>query len=177
MKTKYALLVAGLLASQVPAVAQYHYSYGDSRVTNQSQTGLYRPSGTYIGSGTMSQSAQGKNAGIGGDLPSVRMGAHVRTPGDNMYNGDGSERMYNGALIYEDQKHAILARKQAILRARAARARQRVQQRPTGNYYIPGSNGATATYASSGSTQMQYTSTGAATYSGSYANKSKTRQF
>jgi hypothetical protein len=140
MNRKFALTIAVLLASQAaPALAQYHYSYGDARVTNQNQTGLYQHSSTYIGAGTLSQSAQGKGAGIGGLLPSVNMGAHVRTPGDNMYNGQGSERMYNGAFIYTDQAQAIVAKKQAILRNRAMaerRAQMQAQQQQQQGYFL-----------------------------------------
>lgn len=178
MNTKTGLILAVLLASQaVPAFAQYHYSYGNGRVVNQNQTGLYTPSSTYIGAGTISQSAQGKSAGMGGNLPSVNLGAHVRTPGDNMYNGDGSERMYNGALIYQDQKQAILARKSAILRQRAMAARKQQQQVQQGYFYIPGSNGASASYGNQPTTQIQYNGNGNATYGSSYSGGGKTRQF
>jgi hypothetical protein len=181
MKTKSALILAVLLASQaVPAFAQYHYSYGNARVTNQNQTGLYTPSATYIGSGTLSESAQGKRAGVGGALPAVNMGAHVRTPGDNMYNGEGSDRMYNGALIYQDQKQAILDHKQQILRSRylrAQRERMQGQQMQQGTFYLPGSNGAGANYGSQPVTQMQFNRNGNATYGDAYAGGPKTRQF
>jgi hypothetical protein len=182
MKTKSGLILAVLLASQAvaPAFAQYHYSYGNGRVTNQSQTGLYTPSATYIGSGTLSESAQGKRAGIGGALPAVNMGAHVRTPGDNMYNGEGSDRMYNGALIYQDQKQAILNRKQQILQSRYLQARRRQmeqQQVQQGTFYVPGSNGAGASYGNMPTTQLQYNGNGNATYGATYSGGPKTRQF
>lgn len=182
MKTKFGLLIAVLLATQtIPAQAQYHYSYGDSRVTNQHSTGLYTPSGSYIGAGTLSQSAQNKAAGIGGILPSVNMGAHVRTPGDNMYDGNGTDRMNNGALIYQDQKQAILSRKAAIIAGRRAQMmrqnRQYQQQQQQGYVYMPGSNGATASYANQPVTQIQYNRSGSATYGDSYNGKSSVRQF
>lgn len=180
MKIIAGLVVAASMATSIPAYAQYHYSYGTSRVTNQNQTGLFTPSATYIGAGTMSQSAQGKAAGVGGLLPSVNMGAHVRTPGDNMYNGDGSDRMNNGALIYQDQMQAIMARKAAIIRRRQMReqrARQmQMRQQQQGNVYIPGSNGASASYANS-SGQMQYNRNGNATYGDSYSGSSSSRKF
>jgi hypothetical protein len=177
MKKPAFLLVVALVAQASPALAQYHYSYGNARVTNQSQTGLYTPSSTYIGAGTMSQSAQGKAAGVGGNLPAVNMGAHVRTPGDNMYDGQGTDRMYNGALIYDDQKRAILARKQAILRQRAMQARmQNRQSQQQGYFYMPGSNGAGASYANSNS-GLQYNASGSATYGSSYSGGAKTRSF
>ena len=75
----------------LPGSAQnYHYSSGGGRVINQNQTGLANPSGTYIGPGTMSQTARGLPPGGSGamsnpGLPRVNMGANIRTPGDNMY--------------------------------------------------------------------------------------------
>jgi hypothetical protein len=170
MKFAGLLVTALVLGQSLPAFAQYHYSYGNSRVTNQNQTGLYHPSATYIGCGTMSQSAQGKSAGVGGALPSVNMGSHVRTPGDNMYNNDGTDRMYNGALVYRDQEEAMY--RKAAQKQRAAIMRQRwletasQQQQQQGYVYVPGSNGAASTYGSAPQTQMQYTRTGAATYGG-----------
>lgn len=124
----------------------------------------------------MSQSAQGKGAGIGGALPAVNMGAHVRTPGDNMYDGQGTDRMYNGALIYDDQKRAIMARKQAILQRRAMQERAQTQRVQQGYFYMPGSNGAGASYGNS-SAGLQYSSSGSATYGSSYSGGSKTRSF
>lgn len=180
MKTKSGLILAAILATQtIPAFAQYHYSYGDSRVTNQHQTGLYNPSSTYLGAGTLSQSAQGKAAGIGGALPSVNMGAHVRTPGDNMYNNDGTDRMYNGAFIYEDQKQQILRTKaMKIQRQRMLmQQQQRQQQVQPGYVYMPGSNGASANYGSQATHQIQYNRNGNATYGDSYTGKSAVRQF
>ncbi len=178
MKTKTGLLLAVLLATQaLPVFAQYHYSYGDARVTNQNNVGLQDPSGSYIGSGTLSQSAQGKGAGVGGLLPSVNMGAHVRTPGDNMYNGAGTDRMNNGALIYQDQKNVILSRKAAILRRRQMQSMQQQQTQRTGYVYMPGSNGASASYASQPASQIQINSNGNATYGDNYKAKSSTRNF
>lgn len=74
----------------LPAGAQsYHYSWGNSRVVNQNQTGLYMPSSTYIGSGTLSRSAQNLPAGVssGGmsGLPQTSFSPSVSTPGDNQY--------------------------------------------------------------------------------------------
>ena len=176
------LVAAALFLSQtVPAFAQYHYSYGNSRVTNQNQTGLFHPSATYIGAGTMSQSAQGKAAGVGGSLPAVNMGSHVRTPGDNIYNNDGSDRMSNGALVYKDQEEAMYARASAKVRAAHRRQmmleRQQMMQERQGYAYIPGSNGAAASYGSNSGGQMQYSRTGAANYGGGYNGGASTRGF
>lgn len=175
-------LIAGLLLTQsAPALAQYHYNYGDSRVVNQNQTGLYTPSATYIGAGTMSRSAQGKGAGIGGALPAVNMGAHVRTPGDNMYNGDGSDRQGNGAFIYKDQEERMAAetrmkaQRQQMIFMRQQQAR--MQQQATGNVYMPGSNGAAASYGSAPTAPVIFRN-GAASYGDNYSGKGGgTRQF
>jgi hypothetical protein len=83
----------GTLAALPPALAQgsYSYSWGDSRVVNSNQSGLVHPSGSYIGPGTMSQSAKGYyGTGIQTNpgLPRVNMGANVATPGDNMYGNN-----------------------------------------------------------------------------------------
>lgn len=97
MRFTSAFLVAAVI-SIGPAFAQgYHYSWGDSRVVNQGQIGLSNPSGTYIGSGTLSKSAQGymqSGAQVNPGLPRVNMGAHIATPGDNQY---GANRTTVGA--------------------------------------------------------------------------------
>jgi hypothetical protein len=182
MKFAGLLVTTLLLGQSVPAFAQYHYSYGNSKVTNQNQTGLYHPSGTYIGCGTMSQSAQGKAAGVGSGLPSVNMGSHVRTPGDNIYNGDGTDRMYNGAMIYKDQEAALFnkgkARRSAAYRRMMAQQAMQNQQRTQGYAYVPGSNGAAATYSSGPQAQMNFSRSGAATYgAGGYSGRPSTRGF
>lgn len=167
---KNALFLAALISlTALPAFAQqYHKSVGGSRVVQQNQTGLYTPSATYIGAGTMSRSAQGGQAGVGAALPTVNMGSHVRTAGDNMYNDQGSMRASNGAFLYQDQYAAELARRRAA--AQAAQRRQQVmtrqQQRPQGNLYVPGQNGA-ATVQSGG--QTYYNPGGTATYAESSA--------
>jgi hypothetical protein len=183
MKRNLAIAFAfAVLAGQLPANAQYHYSYGNSRVVNQSQTGLYTPSSTYIGAGTLSRSAQGKAAGIGADLPVVNMGSHVRTAGDNLYNGNGTDRMGNGALIYKDQEAAIAARQRAkyLRQQQAAMMRQRAAaiRQQQGYFYVPGSNGATATYGTAGSGGGLQFRNGAATYGDNFGSSAKTvRQF
>jgi len=102
----FALVSAALaLASCLPAFGQgsnYTYNYGSSRVVNQSQTGLYKPAGTQIGPGTMSQTARGLPPGGSASmsnplLPRVNMGANVRTPGDAMYQGGGGQVQYQPA--------------------------------------------------------------------------------
>ena len=183
MNKKAIALVAFLAVQAVPAFAQnYHYNYGDSRVVNQNQTGLYTPAATYIGAGTLSRSAQGKNAGVGAALPAVNMGSHVRTAGDNMYNNQGTERMSNGALVYSDDIQRAAAMKQARYRRQQQMNFMRQQQMyrtqaPQGNLYIPGSNGSAATYANQPQQQMNYNKNGAATYGDSGNNSAKARQF
>jgi len=66
----------------------YNYSYGNARVIVQSSNGLAYPSGSYIGPGTMSKSAQGiiqYGAQVNPGLPKVNRGAYIGTPGDNLY--------------------------------------------------------------------------------------------
>jgi hypothetical protein len=166
---------------QLPSLAQeYHASYGGSKVIYQNQTGLYNPSSTYIGPGTLSRSAQGKGAGIGGGLPAVNMGSHVRTPGDNLYNNDGTDRLTNGALVYQDQEQEMMRQdrqryRNALARERALEARRAPRQQPQGNLYIPGSNGGTAGYDSVAvPAQVNFRNNGTATYGDSSA---KTRSF
>jgi hypothetical protein len=171
MKTTPVSLLAITLVSlsALPAGAQaYNREYGGARVVQQNMTGLYNPSSTYIGAGTLSRSAQGKASGVGGLLPSVNMGSTVRTPGDNMYNNDGTDRQANGAFIYQDTERAMAAqaRYKAMSRQRAADARARFQaQAPKGNVYIPGSNNGTATYGTVSAPAVMFRGNGAATYS------------
>ncbi|MFN8658563.1 MAG: hypothetical protein U0105_19670 [Candidatus Obscuribacterales bacterium] len=166
MKNSALLLAALLSFTALPSFAQgYHKSYGNSRVVQQNQTGLYTPSATYIGAGTMSRSAQGKSAGVGAALPVVNMGSHVRTAGDNMYNDQGSMRASNGSFLYQDQYMAEQARKkQAAMNQQAKMmARQRGQQvrQQNGNFYVPGQNGS-ATVQAGG--QTYYNPGGMSTY-------------
>src|SRR5271156_196071 len=65
--TRHLFLLIGALAlaasSPLATFAQgggYSYSYGGARVSTDSQSGLARPSGSYIGPGTVSQSARGQ---------------------------------------------------------------------------------------------------------------------
>jgi hypothetical protein len=103
---KVSLLTIVFISSQLLLNAQiasaqgggYSYSWGGSRVVNSNQSGLVNPSGSYIGPGTMSQSAKGVY-GLGAQtnpgLPRVNMGANVATPGDNMY-GNNPTRVNSG---------------------------------------------------------------------------------
>lgn len=96
--TAAAALVCAAIVS--PAFAQnssynFHYSNGSARVCNQNQIGLNDPSGTYIGSGTLSKTAQGLQ--VGGAqanplLPKVPWGANIQTPGDNFYTPQRIEK-------------------------------------------------------------------------------------
>src|SRR5688572_3739700 len=87
------------LCMSVPALAQYNYSYGNGRVVNQTTNGLANPSSSYIGPGTVSQSARGLPAQPLGPsnpgLPNCNMGANVRTPGDNIYQPKAIPKVNN----------------------------------------------------------------------------------
>lgn len=82
------------LAIGPSALAQgsnYNYRSGDSRVIIQSETGLANPSSTYIGAGTLSQSARGvinTGAQVNPGLPKVNRGGYLGTPGDNLYGAN-----------------------------------------------------------------------------------------
>jgi len=176
------LALALLCGTQAPTLAQtYHREYGGSRVIQQNMTGLYTPSATYIGAGTLSRSAQGKSAGVGGALPAVNMGSTVRTPGDNLYNNDGSDRQANGALIYQDTELAIVKnnfRKAELARRRAYyQERQQAKVQAQGNLYIPGSNTGTSTYGSVPTGGIRYKGNGAATYGENLSNPKSARAF
>jgi len=80
------LLFVALTFFSSAACAQNYQN--NARVINQSTNGLAAPSSSYIGSGTLSKSAQGVNqppSNTNPNLPAVNMGANVRTPGDNQY--------------------------------------------------------------------------------------------
>lgn len=178
MKNNALFLAALLSITALPAFAQqYHKSYGNTRVVQQNQTGLYTPSATYIGAGTMSRSAQGKSAGVGAALPVVNMGSHVRTAGDNMYNDQGSMRASNGAFLYQDQYMMEQNRKRQAAMAQQQRQQQMMMRnnpRPQGNLYVPGQNGA-ATVQSGG--QTYYNPGGTATYAETGSSGGVKRQF
>ena len=135
-------------ASCLPAFAQgYSYNYGGSRVLNQGQTGLIRPSSTYIGPGTMSQSAQGASPQAQQSnnplLPKVPWGSTVRTPGDNFYQGGAPG------------KDPTQATKQQQAQAAAARRYQRMrQQRTQQKTYIYNGPGQQTPYNSYGQGQQ-----------------------
>jgi hypothetical protein len=127
MKSVYVTLIVALTQASLPALGQYHYNYGGSRVVNQGQTGLSNPSSTYIGAGTMSQSARGLPAGMSsGGLPQTKMGGAVGTPGDNQYTD---------AVQYERRfghPHRVLRNNQYY---------NQQPQQPQGHFYVPGQNG------------------------------------
>jgi hypothetical protein len=125
-----ATLTIGLSSFESALGQDYNYRYGGSRVINQSQLGLPNPSSSYIGSGTLSKSAQGTvetGAQANPNLPKVNAGGFIGTPGDNMY---GSNPI----------------RSQEIKRARAAQHQQTriiyIQQpaKPIGETYVPDKN-------------------------------------
>lgn len=155
MKHLNLILAAAILLSTGSQAAQaqnYHKNYGGSRVVNQNQTGLHYSDSSYINCGTLSRSAQGKQAGMTNNgLPGTTWGGYIRSPGDGIYNGmDGTMRMENGAVVYRDE----LVRAQMANQMRQQqqmmqyRQRQMQQQYPQqqGNFYVPGSNGGAASY-------------------------------
>lgn len=155
MRLLLALLIAQ--ACLPPAHAQYHYDSGGSRVVQMNQTGLARPSGTYIGAGTMSQSARGLPPGGPGaianpGLPAVNMGANIRTPGDNMYTQKPAQQRYNPGLPQAKYGANIGTpgdnmRSDMNYYQQGQQYRQAPQrQQPQGWYYKPGTGGV-ATYA------------------------------
>ena len=108
MRSNALIAAAFAVLMALPAVAQgssYNYSYGSSRVI-QGGNGLAAPSGSYIGAGTMSQSARGLQQGgliPNPALPAVNMGANIRTPGDNQYRpkpvNNGLQQTRMGAYV------------------------------------------------------------------------------
>lgn len=155
MKQLIAILSLSILTISLPAQAQYHQNYGGSRVTKQNQTGLFHSDPSYISSGTMSRSAQGKAAGMStGGLPTTSWGGYIRNPGDDIYTGNnGAMRMDNGSMVYGDEimranQIAAMKRQQQMYRYR--QRQMQFQQQPQGNFYVPGSNGGAANYGAGG---------------------------
>ncbi len=166
------LVGAVLVSPSARGQGGYTYSWGNSRVVDQTQIGLPNPSSTYIGSGTLSKSAQGATTSgplVNPGLPRVNHGAYVGTPGDNLY---GANPITTNSLTpeqaqarqFELQKAYILRQYQQQLQ----RQQQQQQAQPQGNVYVPGQNlrtgntgmmvypngngGSTATYQSTEST-------------------------
>lgn len=104
----------------LPVCAQHHYEYGGSRVVRQSQNGLATPSSTYIGTGTLSKTAQGIEPNSNPNLPQVNMGGAIKTPGDNIYRPKQSQQQY--PQRYQQRRYMYM---------------QPQQQQ---NYYVPGQN-------------------------------------
>lgn len=140
-----------LFWTSVPAFADgYQYSYGDNRVTKQGQIGMPGPSSSYISPGTLSKSAGGGPAGVrsGNQLPPTQWSTSVRSPGDDLYNGNnGAMRDANGGLIYRDQyllKQLELERRRH--NAELSRLKRSQPQQPGAILYKPGSNGSHSSY-------------------------------
>jgi hypothetical protein len=119
------------LSSYTSAFGQdYNYRYGGSRVINQSQIGLPNPSSTYIGSGTLSKSAQGAietGAQANPNLPKVNVGGFIGTPGDNLYG--------NNPIRSQEAKRLRAAQQQ---RTRIIYIRQ--PEKPAAPTYVPDKN-------------------------------------
>ncbi len=105
----------------LPVCAQHHYEYGGSRVVRQSQNGLANPSSTYIGSGTLSKTAQGIEPQGNPSLPSVNYGGAIKTPGDNIYQPKQPQQRY--PQRYQQQRRYMY-----------------MPQQQQQNYYTPGQN-------------------------------------
>ncbi len=87
----FAVVSVGLSSHRSAFGQDYNYRYGGLRVINQSQIGLPNPSSSYIGSGTLSKSAQGAietGAQANPNLPKVNVGGFIGTPGDNLYGNN-----------------------------------------------------------------------------------------
>jgi hypothetical protein len=153
-----ALLLFSVLLVCPSAFAQgvsYNYRYGDSRIINQSETGLSHPSGTYIGPGTFSKSAQGiaeKGSQANPGLPKVNAGGFIGTPGDNLY-GDNPIRSVEAQKMARQPVRVIYIRPQ-----------QQQPRQPKEYAYIPGQN-SPLEYGGGGSdSSVHVDSSGAASY-------------
>ncbi|MBX9689600.1 MAG: hypothetical protein K2X27_23015 [Candidatus Obscuribacterales bacterium] len=143
------------LCAGLPVEAQnYHQSYGNGRVVQQNQTGLFHSDPSYISAGTMSRSAQGKAAGMtNGGLPTTSWGGYIRNPGDDIYTGNnGAMRQQNGSMVYGDEiaraNMAAEMKRQRMMMQYQQQQRQNYYGRQQGNFYVPGSNGGAANYGS-----------------------------
>lgn len=131
-----AIIMAATLASPVLAQGSYNYHFnsGGARVVNQNNVGLVDPSGTYIGGGTLSQTARGLQ--VGGAqanplLPKVPWGANIQTPGDNFYGANRVEKK-SGSGIKKVKWGANVQTPGDAMRSDLPGAN------PEGNLYIPG---------------------------------------
>ena len=166
----FSLLGASVLtSSSVLAQYEYHYSYGNSRVVQQDSIGLERPSGTYIGTGTLSKSAQGAlQTGplVNPGLPRVNAGSYVGTPGDNMY---GAHPIYSPAEEQKSKMQILQQQQQQRRQMMLMRQGQNQPDQPKGFLYQPGENlragsGAYMTYPSSSSDSGSASPSGPAIY-------------
>lgn len=151
------IVVLAVLACPRTIAQGYNYRYGDSRIVIQSETGLSHPSGTYIGPGTISKSAQGAvevGAQANPGLPKVNHGGFVGTPGDNQYG--------NNPI------HSVEPR-----RVQARRAPQFIYikpqepPKPKEYMYIPGQNAPMQYSSGASDTAVQVDGRGAASYGSS----------
>lgn len=155
MKQLTLLLGILVLGTSLPAQAQnYHQSYGNGRVVQQNQTGLFYSDPSYISAGTLSRSAQGKQAGMTNNgLPTTSWGGYIRNPGDDIYTGaNGAMRMDNGSMVYGDEimraNMVNQMKRQRAMMQYQNQQRQNMYRQQQGNFYVPGSNGGAASYGS-----------------------------
>ncbi len=154
-KLSLVVIALSILGLSSPAYAQnYHQNYGNGRVVQQNQTGLFHSDASYISSGSLSRSAQGKAAGMTNNgLPSTSWGGYIRNPGDDIYTGNnGAMRMGNGSMVYGDEIMRANMVAAAKRQRQEARFRQQqmmnMRQQQQGNFYVPGSNGGASSYGS-----------------------------
>lgn len=155
MKQVILCLGFSLLCAASPVEAQnYHQNYGNGRVVQQNQTGLFHNDPSYISAGALSRSAQGKQAGMtNGGLPSTSWGGYIRNPGDDIYTGNnGAMRQDNGSMVYGDEIQRAnmirAAQQQRRMMQYQMQQQQNMYGRQQGNFYVPGSNGGAASYGS-----------------------------
>lgn len=105
----FSLIACSSITAASAQVGGYNANGNESRVV-YGGNGLANPSGTYIGGGTMSMSARGVPQGgarANAGLPSVSMGSHVGTAGDNQYTDNpimtGSQQQTGGPGGWSDQ--------------------------------------------------------------------------
>jgi len=150
MRTSKAAMIVSLfglgLAANSKALAQYGYNCnsGSSRVVQQDDVGLSRPSGSYIGAGTLSKSAQGvqeQGPQANPGLPRVNRGAYtyIGTPGDNMY---GAHPILSPAQQQQQGWQAVQQRRRFYGQRRDNQQDYPIQQseQQKGFIYQPGEN-------------------------------------
>lgn len=140
----FSLIACTTITAASAQVGGYNANGNESRVV-YGGNGLANPSGTYIGGGTMSMSARGVPQGgarANAGLPSVSMGSHVGTAGDNQYTDNPimtGQQQTGGPGGWSDQN----ARQQAYIHNQvmgkyfARKQQQQRQQQMQQQGYMP----------------------------------------